>query len=1032
MKNKYFIRGISIVLSVALFSAFAILPFNGEDRVYGQSETSGSLESVYRPFVRLECEDSTRAYRESLTYASDRIVYKVSERRSVFSVSSSFAGSKRDLEKASISISDSREIKRDKTEKSLFSTEYEVTYVYEIECEDTYIWDVIDGLSETEGIINAEPEFIYSISSSGIPDKNTDWLIEHQWYLDYLRMPEIWEEFYGQEILPGQDVVVAVIDTGVDYTHKDLADNMWINYEEYHGTEGVDDDDNGYIDDIYGIDTENNTSDPMDDHGHGTHVAGIIAMTANNGKGGAGIAYGAKIMAVKSADEEGDFSSIAIAEGVYYALDNGADIINMSFGGYGNSFVIEDALVEASENCVLIAAAGNEDTPDENAPEEDFPESGDSFPAAYPFVLGVMAHDEEGEKADFSNWTYTGGEYAAYEIIAPGTSIASTYLEDTYVGMSGTSMASPVVAAAAALLMNRFDPGQTPLYDFYYDLLVGSTTETTEYEDAFGTIHSYPRLSIYDSLYLSDIPEETIDFYNIGDDDFKLAINDYRSGTEYSVWVYAQVSSDIFGDDPEEMNDQWILLKPFTPGDEWTEENDQITDVFDVPSPDSDGNYTVSVSVKRPNGDITIIRNTYTPAEAAVIKITGIYTDGKFYHESDDVVIKDITGGVDIDFYVTVNDVPDVDYIAKVYPGGDVIGNESSFTWSVPENFSPGSYRVEITVSAQSNEHTRTVPFILYKDDPAIVYGEMNNMDIGQIGTDLEGNLYFTINPDISQESIEGNLIFRYAISEPWRQSLYTSSPTLASNDEILCESSGLKQDNYGVYQVISTLRRDANSSADDGVIGRLIYLRDGENSLSVTANSTPVEGSQVYESIKDEPVELDAQAVLGSGTVQSEDMEYSYWRRDARGWVLIRDYSFDSQLTWIPRRIGLYTIQIRAKGPEAGSYEAVKNVEVNVTGAQQTADVSEIELEGHENAVSRVPGVITAKVSALDEDDILYKYIISNDFIYYRETTYSTNPNYTWIPAKAGQYRISVLVKNTRSFGKYDFVQTFTVEVLP
>ena len=150
----------------------------------------------------------------------------------------------------------------------------------------------------------------------------------------------------------------------------------------------MDDDGNGYVDDIHGarVIRGSRSGDPQDDHGHGTHVAGIIAAQADNGIGGVGVAYNVQIMAIKAAQYSGVLAASDIAEGIYYAVSRGADVINMSFGGYARSQVEEDALAVAFGQAVLVAAAGN----DANV---NLPCLGgmNMYPAAYNWVLGVMA-----------------------------------------------------------------------------------------------------------------------------------------------------------------------------------------------------------------------------------------------------------------------------------------------------------------------------------------------------------------------------------------------------------------------------------------------------------------------------------------------------------------------------------------------------------------------------------------------------------------------------------------------------------------
>ena len=175
--------------------------------------------------------------------------------------------------------------------------------------------------------------------------------------------PQAWDIHTGSS-----EIIVAVIDTGVDYTHRDLNDNMWINEAELNGTAGVDDDGNGYVDDIYGYDFctyEGATRDPnpMDDHGHGTHCAGVIAARGDNGLDIAGVCWDAKVMALKFLDAWGSGLTSDAVSAFYYAVENGADVTSNSWGGGGYSETMEDAINYAhSQGVIMVAAAGNGDT----------------------------------------------------------------------------------------------------------------------------------------------------------------------------------------------------------------------------------------------------------------------------------------------------------------------------------------------------------------------------------------------------------------------------------------------------------------------------------------------------------------------------------------------------------------------------------------------------------------------------------------------------------------------------------------------
>lgn len=325
------------------------------------------------------------------------------------------------------------------------------------------VLETIEALSKDSTVLEVQPDYLRALSEIGLPDPSTDEKMNEQWYLENLGMKEAWAYLGEQGINPGgsRDIVVAVIDTGVDYNHPDLVGNMWTNTGEIPGN-NIDDDNNGYIDDIHGANTVGNrysgeSGDPMDDHGHGTHVAGIIAAAANNNEGGVGIAYNVQIMAVKAAQSSGILTSSDIAQAVEYAYRMGADVINMSFGGYGQSIVEEDALQNAFGTSVLVAAAGNDGLP--NRP---YPIIGkDMFPAAYPWVLGVMAENQYPSQngdyiANFSNWDYIAEDSHEYQVMAPGVEILSTLPGGKYAKWSGTSMATPIVSGIAALVRSKF------------------------------------------------------------------------------------------------------------------------------------------------------------------------------------------------------------------------------------------------------------------------------------------------------------------------------------------------------------------------------------------------------------------------------------------------------------------------------------------------------------------------------------------------------------------------------------------------
>jgi subtilisin family serine protease len=237
----------------------------------------------------------------------------------------------------------------------------------------------------------------------------------------------------------GADATVAIIDSGIDLGHPDLAPNLWTNPSEIAGN-GVDDDHNGYVDDVHGYDFVDNDGTPQDANGHGTHVAGIVGARGGNGVGVAGVAWHARLMAVRVLDGQARGTTSAVAQGIRYAVDNGARIVNLSLAGPSSTPDLEDAVRYAQARGVLIvAAAGNDGADLAAAP---------TFPAAYgeDNVLGVAATTHDGGLSGVSDY----GPGA--DVAAPGEEILSTALGGGYEWRTGTSMAAPEVAGALVLL----------------------------------------------------------------------------------------------------------------------------------------------------------------------------------------------------------------------------------------------------------------------------------------------------------------------------------------------------------------------------------------------------------------------------------------------------------------------------------------------------------------------------------------------------------------------------------------------------
>ncbi|WP_159581863.1 S8 family serine peptidase [Alteromonas sp. KUL106] len=354
--------------------------------------------------------------------------------------------------------------------------------------------DAIEILKKNPAVKVAEPNFLYrkalvvndpsygdlwGLNNTGQAGGTDDVDID---------APEAWDITTGDS-----DVVIGIIDTGVDYNHEDLADNAWVNPGEIAGN-GIDDDGNGYIDDVYGIDTANGDTDPMDDDSHGTHVAGTIGAVGGNGIGVVGVNHDVSIAACKFLGADGTGSTAGAIECIDYFTDlkenRGINIkaTNNSWGGGGYSEALETAIEVAGQAGILfVAAAGNAGSNNDNV---------DNYPSNYVTttnsLMAVASHTRNDGDSGFSYGIET------VDIAAPGTAILSTIPGNGYAAYSGTSMATPHVAGAAALVWS-LNPELTP--SEMKELLM-STGETSLWAD--GRTVSGKRLNVLNALEEAD------------------------------------------------------------------------------------------------------------------------------------------------------------------------------------------------------------------------------------------------------------------------------------------------------------------------------------------------------------------------------------------------------------------------------------------------------------------------------------------------------------------------------------------------
>ena len=480
-------------------------PENKAQQTESSADKADKTQHAYDPISDMEAEQE---YRDSTEITPGKVLFSVLSyhaegEEAAYLDDDSDICAEYDLKDVEFVLETKAENTAEKDGMTPYKTFYEATT-----SED--VWATVDKLSDNENILSAEPDFVWEKTDTTTVAA-TDEEINAETHFPCMDVTGVWKDCFdpAKKEAPGKGTVVAVIDTGVDYTHKDLADNIWVNEGEIPGN-GIDDDGNGYVDDVHGVDFVDGDSDPMDEHGHGTHVAGIIAMTPGNG-GGVGVAYGAKIMCVRAGQANGSFASSDIAKAIKYAADNGADVINMSFGGTGRSYLVESALQDAFPSCVLVAAAGNDGLPTTDAKSAGYLLNENIYPAGYKYVLGVMATDNNKSLAYFSNWDFKEGQNCEYEMAAPGVNIYSTLPGNRYACWSGTSMAAPNVAAAAAILRSKYTDKSKYSSRYIMGQLCTATTSSVFFKGSKGDTHVYPVLNIRDSLTKQAQPNLSLD-----------------------------------------------------------------------------------------------------------------------------------------------------------------------------------------------------------------------------------------------------------------------------------------------------------------------------------------------------------------------------------------------------------------------------------------------------------------------------------------------------------------------------------------
>lgn len=499
---------------------------------------------------------------------------------------------------------------------------------------------------------------------------------------------------------------------------------------------------------------------------------------------------------------------------------------------------------------------------------------------------------------------------------------------------------------------------------------------------------------------------------------FTVNIKGWQTDFIYQIWNYSELTSDIFLDGKERKANQWLLSLSCSLGSEGEIQPDgsinYYIDLFTSPS----NNYTVAVRIANEKFEhVSVLKDTLTEAE--YIKINKIKVDGEF---AEGIVTREIKTGATVPIEIITNITAGTTYTATVVETSQTLtaepGEPNVFIWDI-EAKNPRTYTVRFTATNNTIHDTREIRFALYKIE-GVTYASIDSMNMV-----LDSNLALPRSLTLTPSYANG--YFYYKIAEPGREGYFKSS-TFTNHNPINHSLLG-----YGYFQVVGiTNRADVGPNRiyyDDGIIKYVNVPRS--NSSSTMTFTSDVDISNPVN--KGTAINFTAEASIAG--IGATPVQYSFWRSDANGGSLIKDWSSDNTLDWKPARVGRYIIQARAKGEDALSYEVIKTVTVNVVDTiERIAENVVISLNSSyliANARPREAIVIQATVSSETDEDLLYKFsVYDEDMDTASMSGYSPDPQFVWIPREARTYYITVYVKNRSSFGVSDAYESFQLTV--
>ena len=499
----------------------------------------------------------------------------------------------------------------------------------------------------------------------------------------------------------------------------------------------------------------------------------------------------------------------------------------------------------------------------------------------------------------------------------------------------------------------------------------------------------------------------------------EVNVQGWEAGDQYQIWTYQHITSDYLIDTASDVKaDQWILSMAYASGSSGDIQEDGST-TFTIPnfvSPDS--NYTVAVRIKDNSGNfVKEIRDSYTAAEVGDVVITDILVDGTV---TPGYEIKEIKTGAEVLIKAFGNGVSGTTFSATAVAGGTSINLAATgineFLWDI-SGLNPATYTVSVSATNGSTTDTQEILFKLYSLDTNITYASINDLQVSWASG------IASITPTFD------NGTFSYRLKESGRDNMYVSTQYETAGTQTYPITAP------GVYLITGLATRagiigtEKDGTYDDGIIKMLVVPRPGDgkipHEMTFLADQT----------LPDVPKGTAITFTADASAFLPGPVQYSFWRVDATGDVLVKDWSTSNTLAWTPARVGLYTIEARARGVGAGSFEAKKDLHVNVTDTvDQTASVSGITINSAElnaNAQAKKPIAIKANATSLNGDNLLYKFMLYDaDMMTSDLQGYSVNQHCVWTPREAGTYTISVLVKSDDSFGQFDAIESTEIVV--